>query len=54
VAITIVLTRKFTKKTGEEKPKSKKNVVPIQKSFISDQEDFEEPSLFTGKTAESS
>lgn len=38
----------------EEKPKNKKTVVSIHKTFISDQEDFDGPSMFTGKTAESS
>lgn len=54
VALTFLITKKMTKKTQEEKPKQKRTVVAIQKTFISDQEDFEEPSMFTGKTAESS
>lgn len=54
MAVTFVLTRQLGKKTVEEKPKPKKTAISIQKTFISDEEDFEEPSLFTGKTAESS
>lgn len=54
VALTFVLTKQLGKKTNEEKPKARKTGVTIQKTFISDEDDFEEPSLFTGKTAESS
>jgi hypothetical protein len=41
VALTFVITKTFSKKIEEEKPRSKKAVVAIQKTFISDQDDFE-------------
>ena len=54
VALTYFLTRSSGKKGAEEKPKLKKMAVPIQKTFVSDEEEILEPSMFTGKTAESS
>lgn len=54
VALTYLLTRSSAKKGAEEKQRPKKMAVPIQKTFVSDEEENEEPSMFTGKTAESS
>ena len=54
MALTFLLTKHLATKTVDDKPKPKKTAVSIQKTFLSDEEDFEEPSLFTRKTAESS